>query len=80
MKFSEMTSNQSTGGTSSGGALFEDARVVRLAQSDAKSYRCEIGPVQTYIALVGVFSGLPPSSVQTSAEVDVTQPLPLHEF
>jgi hypothetical protein len=33
-----------------------------------------------YIALVGAFSGLPPLSVQTLAEVAVTQPLPLHEF
>jgi hypothetical protein len=55
-------------------------RIVRPAQSDAKSYQCKIGPVQTYIALVGVFSGLPPFLVQTSAEVDITQPLPLHEF
>jgi hypothetical protein len=32
-----------------------------------------------YIDLVGA-SGLPPLSVQTLAEVAITQPLPLHEF
>jgi hypothetical protein len=35
---------------------------------------------EAYIGCVGAFSGLPPLSVQTLADADITQPLPLHEF
>jgi hypothetical protein len=58
--------------------LFKDTRVMRPAQSEAESERWEVRPI--HIALVGACSGLPPLSVQTLAEVAITQPLPLHEF